>query len=75
MFYLLNHISGIPISKNENDHIFVYTSLVDKNKTIFPVNGYDITFTLEGEGKIIDTQKVAIEAGISTILIYTLTHR
>ncbi len=64
--------SGMAISKNEPDVVFVYAKIVDQNQTVIPEATQEITFSLEGENAaLIGQNPRAAEAGIATILLRT----
>jgi beta-galactosidase len=64
-------LSGIPISKNTADVIFVYARICDENGTTIPDATNLVQFTIEGEGELIGENPVKAEAGIATILLKT----
>ncbi|NHM06615.1 glycoside hydrolase family 2 protein [Flavobacterium sp. CYK-4] len=65
-------LSGVPISKEGSDVIFVYAKITDANGTLIP-NATDlVTFALEGaDAEFIGQNPMPAEAGISTILLKT----
>jgi beta-galactosidase len=60
--------SGIPLSENETDLVFVYANVIDKNNTVLPYFNQAVTFVIEG-GELIGENPVKAEAGIASILL------
>ena len=52
-----------------NDAVFVYASLVDANGTTVPVNDVPVTFSIEGDARILNPGMINTEAGIASALI------
>ena len=61
--------SGIPL--HQNDVVFLYAILQDKNGTICQNNSSVVTFEIEGDGQFIGENPIQFEAGIATILLKT----
>lgn len=64
-------LSGKKIDKNNNDIVFVYASIFDKNGTLLTNINDKIEFNLNGNAELIGENPVKIEAGIATILLKT----
>jgi len=64
-------LSGIPISEDHPDVIFVYARICDENGSTIPDAENLVQFIIEGEGELIGENPVKAEAGIATILLKT----
>ncbi|MCL3779363.1 glycoside hydrolase family 2 protein [Prolixibacteraceae bacterium JC049] len=53
------------------DVVFVYVRLLDRNKTVVPINGDKIEVIVDGAASIQNREPIKIEAGIATALIKT----
>lgn len=62
-------ISGKPLTANQNDIIFIYASVKDKNGTLVSNASNRVKFSVTGGGNIIGTSTIRAEAGIATILL------
>ncbi|MEN7549564.1 glycoside hydrolase family 2 TIM barrel-domain containing protein [Rapidithrix thailandica] len=62
-------ISGKPLE--ENDLVFVYASIVDKQGNPVPTSSALVEFEIEGDAHIVGPAKVHAEAGIATLLLRT----
>lgn len=62
-------LSGKPLEAGKSDIIFVYASVCDENGTIIPEDNRSVTFTVEGDARLIGNNSRNAEAGISTILV------
>ncbi len=61
--------SGKPIQAGVNDTVFVYARIVDKNGNVIPVSGEEISFAVEGDISVVNSNSVKTEAGIASVLI------
>ncbi len=61
--------SGRPLKAGCNDVVFVYIRLLDKNNTTVLQTGGELSISLSGDSKIINTQAITFEAGIATAVI------
>ncbi|HEV8513099.1 MAG TPA: glycoside hydrolase family 2 TIM barrel-domain containing protein [Cyclobacteriaceae bacterium] len=61
--------SGKELKAGQNDVVFVYAEVVDKNGTIVPNFSGAIKFSVEGDAEIIGLSTPTAEAGIATILL------
>jgi beta-galactosidase len=57
-------------AKNE-DVVFIYATLVDKNGTVITDTDDKITFSITGNAKLIGENPINVEAGVATILLKT----
>lgn len=62
-------LSDKKIDAKNDDIVFVYASIVDKNGTIITDNNDELKFSLEGNATLIGENPLQIEAGIATILL------
>ncbi len=62
-------LSGIPISNESLDVIFVYARVCDENSTCITDAENLVQFTVEGGGELIGENPVKAEAGIATVLL------
>jgi beta-galactosidase len=62
-------ISGKALTAGNNDVIFVYAYITDKNGTLIPGASNKLKFAIEGGGTIIGDTEITAEAGIATILL------
>jgi beta-galactosidase len=61
--------SGKKLSSGQNDIVFVYASVVDKNGTVIPGAINAVKLSVNGVGSLIGDSTVKAEAGIATFLI------
>jgi beta-galactosidase len=61
--------SGKALNAGQNDVVFVYAEVTDKNGTIVPDSTKEIEFKIDGDAAIIGLHKVPAEAGIATIVL------
>ena len=66
-------VSGKKIDVNNDDIVFVYASILDKNETVLTNANDKVEFKLKGNAKIIGDNPVKTEAGVASILIKTNT--
>lgn len=64
-------LNGRELDHSNDDIVFVYASLVDKNGTIITDTNDKISFSITGNAQIIGENPVSIEAGVATILLKT----
>jgi len=64
-------LSGIPVSPEFQDVVFVYARVVDANGTLVPDADYAVNFTVEGKAQLIGDNPAQAKAGIATILLQT----
>jgi len=62
-------MSGKKPVAGTNDVIFGYARLVDDSGTIVPENNRSVTFTVDGDGMLLNPENPLTEAGIATALI------
>lgn len=63
--------SGRKLIAGENDVLFVYAAIVDKNGTIIPDAKQKVKLGINGDGDIVGKKEVEAEAGIAAFLITT----
>jgi beta-galactosidase len=63
--------SGKKLDTKNDDLVFVYASILDKNGTLITDINDKIQFEFIGEGELIGENPIKIEAGIATILLKT----
>jgi len=61
--------SGKQVQAGVNDTVFVYAKIVDKKGNVIPVSGEDISFAVEGDISLVNSNSVKTEAGIASVLI------
>lgn len=61
--------SNRPLTKGQNDVVFLYAAVIDENGTIIPDAVNDILFEITGDAVLIGNNPMASEAGIATILL------
>jgi beta-galactosidase len=66
-------VSGKKIDVNNDDIVFVYASILDKNETVLTNANDKVEFKLKGNAEIIGDNPVKTEAGVASILIKTNT--
>jgi beta-galactosidase len=64
-------VNGKEIDTNNDDVVFVYASIVDKNGTLLTTISDEIAFNLKGNAELIGANPVKIEAGVATIVLKT----
>ena len=64
-------LSGIPLSDDETDLIFIYATVVDERGVTLPESVKEIEFTVAGSAEIIGDNPARAEAGIATIILRT----
>lgn len=64
-------LSGIPISTEFQDVVFVYARIVDKNGTVVSDADFLIDFTIDGNAELNGDNPAQAKAGIATILLQT----
>lgn len=64
-------VSGKKIDVNNDDIVFVYASILDKNETVLTNANDKVEFKLKGNAEIIGDNPVKTEAGVASILIKT----
>ena len=64
-------LSGYSLDDQNDDVVFVYAKILDRNKTL--MTGFDgqVEFSFEGDVELIGENPVKAEAGIATILLRT----
>lgn len=60
---------GKPLEKGQNDVVFLYAAVVDKNGTTLPLANHRVHFEVNGNAEIIGTNPINAEAGIATVLL------
>jgi beta-galactosidase len=63
--------SGVPVSREHDDLVFVYASVLDTNGHPVPYDSSEVHFEIEGDALIVGPETVRAEAGIATILVRT----
>ena len=63
-------LSGVALSKQTPDVIFIYAKITDAQGTVVPDATNEVTFTIEG-ATLIGQNPIKAEAGIATILVKT----
>ncbi|MBD1396636.1 glycoside hydrolase family 2 protein [Pontibacter sp. JH31] len=61
--------SGKELQAGQNDIVFVYASITDRNGTVVPDAMHNVTFSVEGDAEIVGEQLVQAEAGIAAIVL------
>ncbi|WP_019026439.1 glycoside hydrolase family 2 TIM barrel-domain containing protein [Colwellia piezophila] len=61
--------SGKQIQAGVNDTVFVYAKIVDQKGNVIPLSGEEISFTVEGDISVVNSNSVKTEAGIASVLI------
>ena len=64
-------LSGYPLDKKNEDIVFVYAKILDKNNTLISDYEGKIKFQIQGNAELIGENPVKIEAGIASILLKT----
>lgn len=66
-------LSNVPLLENQQDEIFIYASITDRNGIIIPEASSDISFSVEGfHARLVGQNPIAAEAGIATIILQTI---
>jgi len=64
--------SGKNLNKGENDLVFVYAKIVDKNNTVVPKATDKITFSIDSDkAELIGVKNINVEAGVASCLLRT----
>jgi len=61
--------SGKEMKAGQNDIVFLYADVVDKNGTLVPDYKGNIEFKVEGDAEVIGVNPVSAEAGIASVLL------
>ena len=64
-------LSNRAIDNKNDDVVFVYATILDKNGTIITDSNDKIQFSINGNSQLIGENPVSIEAGVATILLKT----
>ncbi len=66
--------SGRKLKAGCKDVVFVHAEIVDKNGTIIPGSDTQVSFSVNGDAKLIGQNPIHAEAGIASILLQTGNH-